>query len=480
MERIRITDVAKAIRGKFGGGRGAARPGRAGSARGVSTDSRTTKEGDLFVALRGPKFDGHDHVAEAFARGAVGAIVDRDFAFEQHFADRVVLWVKDTRAALLDLAAWYRRRFNPVVIAITGSNGKTTTKELVAAALGAAESPRGVVKSPASYNNAIGVPLTLFQIGAETRYAVVEIGSNRPGEIAELARVVAPTHGIVTSIGPAHLEGFGSLEAVAEEKGALFEALPREGVAFVNADDPLVRDQGFARGPDLLLTYGTTEECDVFARQPGRTRNGDIRFLLFGRRPVRLPIPGVHNVANALAATAVAMHEGVALDVALARLRAVQLPEGRLHRRQVGGVTMLRDTYNANPASVRAALHELHSTFTDGRHVAILGDMLEMGTNEELAHREIGRLVATIDLDLLWAVGPRGRWIADGAEEAGMAPNRVLRSGGTEEANGSSFLPASGDVLLFKGSRGMELEKLADEVERRLQKPQEEGETKAG
>jgi UDP-N-acetylmuramoyl-tripeptide--D-alanyl-D-alanine ligase len=459
MDRIRLTEAARAVRGRFLSLR------RAGIAHGISTDSRTTKDGDLFVALRGPRHDGHDHVARALARGAVGAIVERDFPLAGHFPDRILIQVEDTRRALLELAAWYRRRFNPTVIAITGSNGKTTTKELVAAALGT----EGVVKSPASFNNEIGVPLTLFRIESTTRYVVVEIGTNAPGEVAELARAAAPTHGIVTSIGPAHLEGFGSLDGVAREKGALYEAIPDDGVAFVNQEDLLCREQAVARGPDLLVTYGTDPEADVFALEPWRSDEGRIGFLLYGRMPISVPVSGLHNLPHVLAALSVVLYLGIDLETVVKRLADVVLPAGRLQRSEVGGVALIRDTYNANPASMRAALQELKETFADGRHVAILGDMLELGEEEEGWHRDIGQCAAELSLDALWTVGERGRWIADGARDGGLDESRVFRSGGVEEARRVlPFRVAPGDVVLLKASRGVRLEELADELEARI------------
>ncbi len=471
MERIRLTEAARACGGTFTSVR------QAGIARGISTDSRTTRDGDLFVALQGDRHDGHDHVARALARGAIGAVVERDFPLEGHFPDRILIRVEDTGQALLDLAAWYRRRFNPVVIGITGSNGKTTTKELVATALGT----KGVVKSPASFNNHIGVPLTLFQIEATTRYVVVEIGTNAPGEIAELSHVAAPTHGIVTSIGPAHLEGFGTLEGVAKEKGALFAALPADGVAFVNSEDLHCREQAEVRGPNLLVSYGTDAEADVFALEPHRSDEGSIGFLLYGRMPVTVPVSGLHNVPHVLAALSVVLYLGIDLERVVKRLSEVELPAGRLERREVEGVTMLRDTYNANPASVRAALMELKATLADGKHLAILGDMLELGDDEEGWHRDVGRAVADLDVDDLWAVGRRGAWIADGAEEAGMDTEHVHRSGdgGTPAGDGETqgtgegprvvpFQLAPGDVVLLKASRGKHLADLAEGLERKI------------
>jgi UDP-N-acetylmuramoyl-tripeptide--D-alanyl-D-alanine ligase len=468
MERIRLTEAARAVHGRFLSVR------RAGIAHGVSTDSRTTKPGDLFVALKGPRHDGHDHVARALARGAVGAVVEREFPLSGHFPDRILIEVESTRQALLDLAGWYRRRFNPTVIAITGSNGKTTTKELVAAALGS----DGVVRSPASYNNEIGVPLTLFGIEATTRYVVVEIGTNAPGEVAMLSDVVAPNYGIVTSIGPAHLEGFGTLTGVAAEKGALYEALPDDGIAFVPDDDPLVREQAFARGPDLLVTYGTSPESDVFALEPRRTDEGTIEFLLYGRMPVSVPVSGLHNLPHVLAALSIVLYLGVDLETVVRRLGGVEIPGGRLERRRAGDVSLLRDTYNANPASMRAALEELKATCAEGRHVAILGDMLELGSEEETWHRAIGACAADLGLDAVWTVGRRGGWIADGALDAGMPPDSVHHSPGIGDARRVlPFQPTPGDVILLKASRGMQLEELAEDLERNLRM---DPETRAG
>ncbi len=361
---------------------------------GVCTDSRRLRAGELFVALAGPNFNGHDHVHAAAARGAVAAMVAHPVKTELP-----QLVVGDTRLALGELASHWRGRFTIPLIAVTGSNGKTTVKEMLAAIL-ARRAP--VLATEGNLNNEIGVPLTLLRLDKEHGAAVVEEGASRPGDIAYLTRLAQPTVGVVTNAAGAHLAGFGSLERVARSKGELFEGLPVDGIAVINADDAfasLWREQAGAR---RSLSFGLEAEADVRGEwRPGEaltihTPSGDLR--------VDLPLPGRHNAMNALAATAAALAAGAGLADIEAGLQALQPVPGRLCRRRgPGGSTLLDDTYNANPASLAAALAVLVAE--PGAHWLALGDMAELGGDAAEQHAEAGRRAAEAGVERLYGVG---------------------------------------------------------------------------
>ncbi len=423
----------------------------------VTTDSRAVPPNSLFVALRGPRFDGHVYVDQAFLAGASFALVAQDVAgFPRLPANTIV--VKDTLIALGDLARWHRSRFDIPVIGITGSCGKTTVKEMLKTALG-----EDVVASPASYNNVVGVPLTLLQIRRSTRACVVEIGTNAPGEIAHLAGIARPTVGVLTNVEEAHLERLGSLRGVMREKRALLEALPDDGAAIVNADNYYCREamEGL---PCHVVSYGTWEDADVYGIEP-RSARGGTEFLLYGRMPIEIPVMGQHNVSNALAAMAVALWLGRSpQDVrqALARFAPMQM---RMNAERVGGVLLINDAYNANPGSMDAALRELAAQNGTSRRIAVIGEMLELGEESERLHRSLGRKIAHSGVDALWAIGPHAELVALEAIGRGMARENVRWHQSTAEAlREPAFEPRRGDTWLFKGSRGMQLERIYDRV----------------
>jgi UDP-N-acetylmuramoyl-tripeptide--D-alanyl-D-alanine ligase len=398
----------------------------------VSTDSRDIRLGALFVALKGPRFDGHDHVAAAVGGGAVAALVARGRLPEASPLRRIE--VEDPLAALGRLAAAYRLRFSPRVVGITGSNGKTTTKEMLAAICRAAGP---TVYSPRSFNNAIGLPLTCFELLPATRYAVLEMGANAPGEIAGLAAIAFPDVAVVTNVARAHLGGFGgTLEGVARAKGELVEAVARRGGTVVlNADDPNSRP--------------------LFARAKGA------KVVAF-RHDAVPGMRGRHNEMNAQAALAAAKALGIPLGKAAAALQGFQTPPMRLEEQAAGGVRLVNDAYNANPDSMQAALDWLASQ--KDRRIACLGEMLELGEDSETLHRKTGEAAAKAGVDLLVAVGKPGAWIAEGFRKSDG--KEVLLALDAEEAGRlvrDRMRP--GDVVLFKGSRGVALEKAVHLVE---------------
>lgn len=451
MEPIRYSDVLRATGGE-----------PAGPVDGdpvitdVTIDSRAARPGSLFVPIRGKRYDAHEFLSEAFLGGASFSLVARDAQFTRMPANTIV--VKDTRAALGDLARWHRSRFDVPVVGITGSCGKTTVKEMIRLVLG-----EDVVASPASYNNDIGVPLTLLQMSGTTRAAVVEIGTNAPGEIAALTNIARPTVGVLTNVEEAHLEGLGTLRGVMREKGALLRGLPEDGAAIVNADNYYCREV-MDETRSYLVTFGTWEDADVYGVD-ARATPGGVGFYLYGKIPFEIPAYGMHNVSNALAAVAAGLWLGqdpMAIREALARYVA---PPMRMSRERVGDILLINDAYNANPRSMDEAIRELRVRECAGRRVAVVGEMLELGDETERCHRELGRKVANEGIDCLWAVGPSAKLICEEAVAHGMDAGHVRAHPDVSTAiEDPAFVPGSGDSWLFKASRGVALEHLLTHV----------------
>lgn len=431
----------------------------------VSTDTRDLRRGDLFFALRGPNFDGHTFIPEALAKGAVACVGDRTYVPPEGTRDRV-LRVDDTLAALGRLAAYYRNELIPVgttIIAVTGSNGKTTTKCMIDHVL------RGSFKgrpSPKSFNNAIGVPLTLLAVEPDDRYAVVEVGSNAPGEIAGLASIVSPNVAVITSIGEAHLEGLGNLDSVAREKASILGYVRPSGFGVVNVDRAEILPQLAAIPRTRVITFGVDPSAKLRVTRRRADLEGTV-FELEGRYEVELPIPGPHHATNAAATFAVARWFGVSPEQIIERLRTFQPPEGRTHRFEVGGVTVIDDAYNANPSSVGAAIDTLRGA-TGDRRILVLGDMLELGVNSAEAHERVLRTAVEAGLEIIVAVG---RLCTEAARRFDVSPGtKVLTCGDGTEANELlDQLVTEGDTVWVKASRGMQLDKTVAHLRSRLQ-----------
>jgi UDP-N-acetylmuramoyl-tripeptide--D-alanyl-D-alanine ligase len=420
--------------------------------RGCSTDSRTIKSGELFIALRGERFDGHEFLAAAAGAGAGGALVDRNVPA----AALPLIRVDDTLAAMGRLAADWRGRFRAPLLAITGSNGKTTVKEMLAAIL-ARRAP--VLATRGNLNNEIGVPLTLFGLGAEHRFAVLEMGANHPGEIRRLTNIARPDVAVITQCAPAHLEGFGSVEGVARAKAEIYEGLAAGGAAILNADDAycaLWRDLGAAR---RQISFGLSAPADVTAEDIAPLAGGGFGFRLRTPRGgigVQLPLPGRHNVVNALAAAACCEAIDTPLADVAAGLGDVHPVKGRLERKPgVASATILDDTYNANPASLRAALDVLSGM--PGRHWLVLGDMGELGEAAPALHRGAGELARETGAERLFALGALSSeavaGFGAGAYHYGSVADLV-------EAVKRDLRPDV--VVLVKGSRAMQMERVVD------------------
>ena len=427
--------------------------------RGAAVDSRLVRPGELFVALPGERTDGHAFLSEAVARGAAAALVTRPVPDPAALGDLTVVRVADALAALGALAAGWRRRFQPLVVGVTGSIAKTSTKEAIAAVLGRRFT---TLRSEGNQNNEIGLPLTLLRLGPEHEAAVLEMGMYVGGEIAELARIARPSIGVVTAVQPVHLARIGSLQAIEQAKGELLEALPRDGRAILNADDPIVRRMG-GRSVARSMTYGFDREADVGAESVESAGLRGMRFVLrtdAGRRQVTIPALGRLSVHNALAGAAVGRVAGLSLDEIAAGLASGWSAPHRVQVVPAGGVTVVDDTYNASPRSVVAALDLLAGL--PGRRGAVLGEMLELGDLTREGHEVVGEAAART-VDWLVVVGQAAAGIAEGAVASGLDPRRVSLVADVDAA--LEFLPPrlrDGDVVLVKASRGIGLERVVD------------------
>jgi len=431
---------------------------------GVSIDSRSLAVGEAFFAIHGHRLDGHAFLGDAAARGAACLIVHT--LPDEVPANVPLVLVEDTTRALGKLAAWHRARFAIPVVAVTGSNGKTTTKELAAGVL----STRWEVLRPErSFNNQWGLPLTLLKLSPEHQAVVLEIGSNARGEVAMLAALAAPTLAIVTTVAAVHTEYLGSLDGVREEKAGLVRALAANGVAVLNADD--ARVAGMARETRArVVTYGRSGTAHVRATGDVVEDETGLTFTLEAgaeRQPVVVGLAGRHNVSNALAAAAAGVALGLPLADVARGLGGVRPVAGRCVWRRAGEVTILDDTYNASPVSVRAALDTVAERRHGRRVVVVLGDMLELGPISDEAHREVGRQVAALPADELIGLGRATQATVEAAREAGLAKATHLTTFEDTVAHLLKRL-SSGDVVLVKGSRGMRMERVVDALVARL------------
>ncbi len=441
-------------------------------------DSRQATRDSLFIALPGERADGHDFVHDAFRRGAVAAIVEREMPAELFTLDLtrpaqatfqavslpVCLRVDSSLLALQRAARFWRDRLEVRVVGITGSVGKSTTKELAAEVL---ERRFRTLRNPGNLNNEIGLPLTLLHLSQAHERAVLEMGFYVPGEIALLCSIARPQVGVVTNISHVHMERAGSLEAIVRGKSELVEALPPEGTAILNKDEPLVRGMA-EKTKARILWYGTDPSADLWADQIEGLGLEGVRFVLHYRGEaihVRVPLLGRHSVHTALRAAAVGLTEGLTWQEIVGGLQSPQAQVRLVAVQGPGGSLLLDDTYNAAPASVIAALNLLAEL--DGRRVAVLGDMLELGDFEERGHRMVGARAAEV-ADELVTVGERARWIADEARHAGLPPEAVVSL--ADAAQATEHLRRrvrNGDIVLIKGSRGMRMDETVAALEER-------------
>ncbi len=433
--------------------------------KGVSIDSRNINEGDLFVALKGDRYDGHDYVPEAIKKGAWGALVDRS-VLEERYASlggfKNILPVEDTLFALQEMSLMHRKKHPIPFIGVTGSNGKTTTKEMTASIL---KQKGPVLKNEGNLNNHIGVPLTLLKLAPRHRAAVIEMGMSALGEIDLLARLVAPDVGVITNIGPAHLEFLGSLDGVAQAKAELLGNVRRDGTAVLNADDRYF-DSLKGRWGGKVVSFGIDHKADVTATDIRQDRDLTDFTLTAGpeQAKVRLRAVGKHNIYNALAAAAAGRAAGMSIEALKHGLDDFTPVAMRSEVKEIKGRTVLADHYNANPGSVKAALEAVVTLRPNNRSVAVLGDMLELGEAGADQHRQIGRTAAELGVSSLIVIGPLSQYTLEGAREAGMAADRLFTaSSHAEAANLLREQSGAGDAVLIKGSRGMKMEKILEE-----------------
>ena len=430
---------------------------------GFSIDSRTLREGMLFFALHGEHYDGHRFIEDVFSRKACGAVVSHDW-YKEHEQNRAetLLPVDDPLTALQDVATHIRKSFEIPVIAITGTNGKTSTKEMIASVL---ETKYRIMKSQGNLNNHIGLPLSIGNWNRQGEIAIVEMGTNHFGEIRRLCEIAQPTHGVITNIGKGHLEFFGDLEGVARAKGELLEYLRSSGVAFLNGDDPYLLSRiGLVK---KTTTYGFSDGCDIRGEELGIDSNGFPEMKL-GGRIVKISIPGRCNLYNGLAAAAVGRSFGVSWEDICDALGRFRTMDKRMEVINLSGVTIINDAYNANPSSVKQSLETLRQMNNTGRKILVLGDMLELGEGSEAEHRDIGEEVVCMGIDALFCYGPMMKLAIESAHKSGLSKAKHFdtKIALSDELN---RYVRQGDVVLVKGSRGMRMEEVVDELKRGLE-----------
>lgn len=434
----------------------------------VAIDSREVEPGGLFVAFAGEAADGHAFLSDALGRGARVALVSRDVdpvGVGDGHRRLAIVKVEDATAALQVLAAHHRDHLTCPVVAITGSSGKTTTKDLLRSVLAKRFE---VVATEGNRNNELGVPLTLMSAGPKTGAVVVEMGMRGPGQILRLCEIARPDAGLVTNVGQTHIELLGSEQAIASAKGELVRCVPAEGQVFLNGDDAWARKMAeTARAP--VTFYGTGEDADIRAEEIVTDEEGRPSFTLATaeeRQLVSLAIPGRHNAYNAAAAAAVGLYLGLTFEEIAEGLAEARSSSMRMEVfESASGVTVINDAYNANPAAMRAALRTLSDFSTDSRRVAVLGDMAELGSLTDRAHFELGEYVASLGLDVLVTVGERAKRIAQGARAEGFSVEAIHTFASAEDAADSlEAMLRGGDVVLVKASRVIGLESVVEGI----------------
>jgi len=433
---------------------------------GISTDSRAIAGGELFIALRGSRFDGHHYALEALEKKAGGVLIEEDKVGDirwNGYRSRAVIAVKDTLAALGGIARSWRRKYNTPVVALTGSNGKTTTKEMIAACL---ETTFPILKTKGNLNNLIGVPLTLLTLTEKERVVVLEMGMNVPGEIRRLTEIAEPDVGLITNIQTVHLEGMGSFERLKEEKGELYRRMRRDGTILVNQDDARVVDLA-SDYPGQKITLGIEHPADVMAKEVRLNGAEGTSFTLILEGEVveiHLALLGRHFIPNVLSAMAVACLFGVEVKEAKKALENFQPFPMRMEVVPLkGGKTVINDAYNANPYSMEFALETLVEVKGKGRTIAVLGDMLELGNFTKEAHQRIGQKVSQLSIDFLLAMGEEAPVVVESAIRYGfpMERARVVESH-SEALSILGQIIQNGDWILVKGSRRMAMEKIVE------------------
>jgi len=427
---------------------------------GVSTDSRSINAGNLFIPITGERFDGHDFIVQAFERGAAACLTHKE---DTPDVDGTVIKVADTLRALGNLAAFYRKRFNIPVVGITGSVGKTSTKDMIAAVL---SQQYRVLKTEGNFNNEIGLPLTIFNLDKTHECAVIEMGMSGFGEISRLSKISQPDIAVITNIGLSHIEKLGSRQNILKAKMEILEGLSKNGVVILNVDDQLLSGMRNLL-PYKTIFYGLEDDTDyqAFDVKTAGEQGTYFRIEINNKTyEVHIPVPGIHNVHNALAAIAVGIELKVPVEKIIKGIGEFTPGKMRLNILNFNGIKIINDAYNASPQSMEAALGVLKD-ITGTRRIAVLGDMLEMGSWADKAHKDVGKFAFESGVDVLISVGENGRNIAKGALESGMNPENVHHCENNAEIVKllEGFI-TSGDVVLVKGSRGMKMEEIVERL----------------
>jgi len=426
---------------------------------GISIDSRTIRPQEAFIAIKGPNFDGHNFVDEAIKK-RVKAIIVHSKEFIVHSSKKIsFIIVKDTTKALGDIARYQRQNFDVPVIAVTGSNGKTTTKEMIAWIL---SQEFKVLKNIGTKNNQIGLPLTLLNLNSSYDLVVLEVGTNHPGEVEYLARICQPNIGIITNIGLSHLEYFTNLKGVFREKGALLGHLKNPRIAILNADDDLLKRQiAIKNSKPVILSFGIKRRSDFFVTDI-EILNGRVKFLVNQKYGFTLKTLGYFNIYNALAALTVARLVGMQYKDIISRLSAFNFPQNRLELLELNNIKFINDTYNSNPISLKQAIEALDNFQIKGRKIFVMGDMLELGSRKELFHRQAGRKAARI-CDVFITVGELSKLAAEAAIKSGLNTKNIFTCASNLQAQDILFKKVSvgpDDIVLVKGSRAMRMEEI--------------------
>ena len=456
MEELSIKEIRKAVGGKIVQGNPEAK------VENICIDSRILNEEDLFIAIIGERFDGHSFLEEAVNKGAKAVIVDRSI---KPYPNLSIIRVKDTTKALQDLAHFNRKRYKDLkIIGITGSVGKTTTKDMLAWVL---KQKYNVLKSAGNYNNHYGLPLSLLSLEGDEDIAVLEMAMSNIGEIKRLAEIAEPEIGVVTNVGQAHLKNLDNVANVAEAKKELVEALPKKGVAVLNYDNKYVREMDSVFNGDKIIYYGLKPGADIYGKNIEHDhQNKNIKFELSyenEKRNILINKPGEHNIYNALAAISIAREFDIDWNLIEESFRSLDFSSLRLDIREKDNFTIINDSYNANPLSMKAAIDVLKENSTK-RSIAILGDMLELGPKKEEAHYEVGKYLSSQNIDILITVGELAEIIANAAED-NMKKENIFRVQNNDEAyNILKDLIAEEDCILVKGSRKMKMEEIVQKA----------------
>ena len=473
MENCKIRELIEAVSGKIIQGDQNCLIKR------ISIDSRTLISGDLFFAIIGPNFDGHDFIIKAFRKGAVGAVVCKGASTllqnEQIEKNKIIIEVKDTLSALQDWSKHYKDKFKTFNICVTGSNGKTTTKEIIAHIL-SQEFP--LLKTSGNYNNEIGIPLTLLQLDKSHKLLVAEMGMRGLGEIKILTNFIPPDLAVITNVGEAHIGLLGSKNNIFKAKTELLQSLDKEGITILNRDDPYFFKMSKIVKDKKLYTFGIENKSDIMACNVRMESDKGMRFTLEVQngksREIYFPLLGRHNIYNALAAAAAAFALGIELDLIEKGLSSFKPLDLHMQFSNFyNGIKIINDSYNASPLSVKSALETLAEVAQKNRKIAILGDMLELGEKADFYHREIGKEVAKLSIDTLITVGQGGKIIAQSSKEEGMAEERIFSFEKNEKKNLSKnllSLAKPGDFILLKGSREMKMEEILEFLQKEYQK----------